>query len=296
MVEWLNRCLISLLVANLLCMPVFALELDTSIDDDIRKNYNPTKIEDDMALPTLPKILNEPQAIPKTTPVSQVTKSTQITKVQSEQISQPATPQTSQQSNVSESYYAIIKQGKKVKVRLLNGISDTSKKGTRVTFVSKYPVTATYFTIPAGTIFKGEILRSHGPQFTGNGGLIVIRIDSLILNNKVQPINAVVTKANSKHIFSNNIKGKRKYVTSMLKSTTPGFHFFGKMLRLTASLASDGSSIVISPFSLLAGCIAVSGNVIVSPVLAVFHKGGSIQIPAGSDFELKFKQDVFIYN
>lgn len=296
MAEWLNRCLISLLVANLLSMPVLASQLDTSIDDDIRRNYNPAKIDEDMALPTLPKILNESQTTPKVTPVSQVTKSTQITKVQSEQMSQPVIPQASQHSDVSESYYAVIKQGKKVKVRLLNSISDTSKKGTRVVFVSKYPVSNTYFTIPAGTIFKGEILHSHGPQLTGNGGLIVIRIDSVTLNNKIQPINAVVTKANSKHIFFNNIKGKRKYISSMLQSTKPGFHFFSKMLRVTASLASDGSSIVVAPFSLLAGCIAVAGNVIASPVVAVFHKGGSIQITAGSDFELKFSQDVFIYN
>lgn len=296
MTEWLNRCLISLLVANLLSMPVLALELDTSIDDDIRKNYNPSKIEDDMALPTLPKILNESKtnSVPISNP--QVTKSTQITKIQSDQMSQPATPQASQQSNVSESYYAVIKQGKKVKVRLLSSISDSSKKGTRVTFVSKYPVTTTYFTIPAGTIFKGEIINSHKPQLSGNGGLIVIRIDSVTLNNKIQPINAVVIKADSKHIFLNNIKGQRKYISSMFKSTKPGLHFFSKMLRLTASLASDGSSIVVAPFSLLAGCIAVSGNIIVAPVVAVFHKGGSIQIPAGSDFEIKFKQDVFIYN
>lgn len=38
---------------------MLALELDTSVDDFIRKNYNPNKIEDDIQLPALPKILNE---------------------------------------------------------------------------------------------------------------------------------------------------------------------------------------------------------------------------------------------
>jgi hypothetical protein len=273
-----------------------AAEFDTSIDDDIRKNYNPSKIEDDMALPTLPKIMNESKTT-STIPVNnQVTKSTQITKIQPDQISQPAIQQIFQQTNIPEAYYAVIKQGKKVEVRLMNNISDSSKKGTRVTFVSKYPVTTTCYTIPTGTIFKGEIIDSHRPQLSGNGGLIVIRIDSVILNNKVQPINAVVTKADSKHIFFNNIKGKRKYISSMLHSTRPGFHFFGKMIRVTANLATDGSSIVVAPFSLFAGCVAVVGNVLAAPVVAVFHKGDSIQILAGKDFELKFSQDVFIYN
>lgn len=268
-------------------MPVLALEFDTSIDDDIRKNYNPSRLNDEASLPALPKILKttNPTVNSKSTKVTQISKDLKI-------VAQPVISKT----NLTEGYYAIIKHGKKFKVRSLNNISDTFKRGTRVTFVSKYPVSSTYFTIPAGTIFKGEIISIHKPQFTGNGGLIVIRIDSVIINNEIQPINGFISKANSKKIFFNNIKGKRKYISSMLNSTKPGFHFFRKMLKVTANLATDGSSIVVSPFSLLVGCVAVAGNVIVSPVIAVFHKGNSIQIPAGSDFEIKLNEDVFIYN
>ncbi len=42
-------------IALLICaLPAFALELDTSVDDEIRRNYNPSKLE--QTLPALPKV------------------------------------------------------------------------------------------------------------------------------------------------------------------------------------------------------------------------------------------------
>lgn len=300
MVEWLlklkanfrRQSIVLFATFYLMHMPVLALDFDTSLDDEVRKNYNPSKIEKDMALPALPKILNEktPQNINEIKTQTPNLKPIPKPQVQSQ------TVQYKQPIKLSAESYATLKQGTKIKVKLLNNISDNSKKGTRVEFVSKYPVSTTYFTIPMGTIFKGEIMNSHKPQFSGNGGLIVLKVDSAILNGETQPINACVTKADSKKIFFNNIKGKRKYAVSMLKSLHPGVNFFKKMMGTTAYLASDGSSIVVAPFSLGIGVIVIAGNAIISPALAMFHKGGSISISEGSEFEIKLLQDVFIYN
>lgn len=279
-----------ILIINLLCAPVLALELDTSLDDEVRKNYNPNKIEQDYKLPALPKVQEEPGL----RPISYAEKPPAInTTQQLKPITGSITKPIVKHSNES---YAILKQGTKIKVRSLSRISDRSRRGTKVSFVSEYPVSTTYFTIPMGTTFKGEIVRSHKPQFGANGGLIVIKIDSVVLRGQTQPLNAKITKADSKKIFFNNIKGKRKYTASMLKSMRPGVGFFKKMWRTTTYLAGDGASILVSPFSLAIGCLGLGGNVMVSPALAMFHKGGSISIPEGSNFEIKLMQDVFIYN
>lgn len=279
-----------ILIIHLFCIPVLALELDTSLDDEVRKNYNPNKIEQDYKLPNLPKIQEEPAI----KPVSYAEKPPAIN------TTQPIRPTTCAIKKpvvkLSAESYAVLKQGTKIKVRSLCRISDRSRRGTKVSFISEYPVSTTYFTIPMGTTFKGEIVRSHKPQFGGNGGLIVIKINSVILRGETQPINAKITKADSKKIFFNNIKGKRKYTSSMFKSMRPGASFFKKMWRTTTYLAGDGASILVSPFSLAIGCLGLGGNVMVSPALAMFHKGGSIAIPEGSDFEIKLMQDVFIYN
>lgn len=284
--------------------PVFALEFDTSLDDEIRKNYNPNKIEKDMQLPALPRVFNEKPAS-TTTVVNSKPDLTPIKKPIEQAQTQPQTLSIrKQQSSISQKQpvaklsaesYATLKYGTKIKVRSLSTISDKTKKSTRVSFVSTYPVSATYFTIPAGTVFKGEVINSHRPQFTSNGGLIKIKVNSVILNGQTQALEACITKANHKKIFQNNIKGKRKYLSNMFKSTKPGCHFCKKMIRVTAYLASDGSSIIIAPFSFIAGFAAVAGNIIVSPVLATFKKGGSIAINEGSDFEIKLIQDMYIY-
>lgn len=286
----LKNCLILALAINMLCMPVFSLEIDPSIDDDIRRNYNPNKLNEDMGLPALPKALNENNFKPVTYPQKPVAKPVNLKKINNFQ----ATVKKIDTSNSQN--YAVIKSGTKVKVKLLNYISDKSKKGTRVSFISEYPVTATYFTIPMGTVFQGEIINSHRPQFTGNGGLIAIKINSVILNNGIKPINADVTKVGSKRVFLNNIKGKRKYLSSVLKSMNPGRHFFEKMVRLTAELALQGSSAVLTPFSLAAGVVALGSNAIAAPVTGLFYKGGSVYIPEGTNFEIKLTQDMYINN
>ena len=69
-------CLITVLL--LLLSPVSALELDTSVDDEIRRTYDPSKLE--QTLPELPKTAPSqttapaksqvPQTPPKTLPVT----------------------------------------------------------------------------------------------------------------------------------------------------------------------------------------------------------------------------------
>lgn len=289
--------LIFILIINLLCLPALALDFDTSLDNEARKNYTPSKTEEDYVLPALPKALNEAPPSTSSTPsnIKEIIPiSSDMKPIPKSQIKHPNI-NYKQPVKLSAESYAVLKQGTKIKVKLLNNISDKSKKGTKIEFVSKYPVSTTYFTIPMGTIFKGEIINSHKPQFTGNGGLIVIRINSMVLNGETQPIETHVIKANSKKVFFNNIKGKRKYISSMFQAMKPGTNFFKKMLGVSANLATDGSSILVSPFSLALGVIGFGGNVCAAPVIAVFHKGDPISIPEGNNFEIKLLQDVFIY-
>lgn len=290
-----RRFLISVLIINFLCLPVLALDnLDTNVDEEIRKNYNPNKLEDDMSLPALPKILrdntqgNSSNQHASNMFVENQNKNPKID-IQPTKISKNVFANNRQNC-------AVLKKGTRIKLQLQNNISDKMRKGTKVSFVSLYPVSTTYFSIPMGTVFKGEIINSHKPQFGGNGGLIVLELNSMVINNEIMPIHAHVTKANHKLIFCNNIKGKRKYLSGMLKSTKPGLHFYSKMFRVTENLARDGSSIIVAPFSLAAGVIVLGGNIMASPFLGTFYKGNDISVKNGSEFEVKLVQDVYIYN
>lgn len=285
----LKKFLICILILNLISMPVYSLAFDTSIDDQIRKTYNPNKIEENEDLPPLPKILNGNFDSGKNVYKTQASQKSVIQKpVQiSAEKSQTNSPQKS---------CVTLKKGTKIYLKLQTSISDRTRRGAKVSFISQFPVSTTYYTIPSGTQFLGQIISSHKPQFTGNGGLIVISINSVILNGSVQPINASVTKANSKFIFFNNIKGRRKYICSVFKSMRPGARFLKEMMSLSGNLLGQGSSAFVAPFSFALGVLAFGGNIIISPALALFYKGESIHFTEGSNFVIKLAEDVYIYN
>lgn len=200
-------------------------------------------------------------------------------------------------SNTSnEANTFIVPKGKKFHVRLQTNISSSTPSGSRVSFVNRYPETSKYITIPSGTVFKGRVSDSHPPQLTGNGGLIVINVDQMVYNGRTYEIDAKISVANDKHIFFNNIKGKRMYLRSIPKSIKPGANFFKKMWRKTKNLArnENGIEIILTPFTLVTGTVVYVVNLVSSPVLALFYKGKSITIPSGTLFTIQLREDAVI--
>ena len=145
-----------------------------------------------------------------------------------------------------------------------------------------------------GTVFQGEIIESHKPQITCNGGLVVIRINSMIYKGQVVPLKAYITRADDKKIFLNNIKGDRTYLKTMWTKGNWGRTLFNKMLTMTISLGADGTTCILAPFPIAYGTICLGANAITSPISAVFSKGGKVSIPAGSNFRIKLLEDTYI--
>jgi hypothetical protein len=187
-----------------------------------------------------------------------------------------------------------IKKGTSFDVINESSISDWQRKGTKVRFLNKKIIYGKYYSIPANTIFQGEIIESHSPQITCNGGLVVIRVDSMIYKGQTVPLKAYITRANEKKIFLNNIKGDRTYFKTMWKKGNWGRTLFNKMMTLTINLGAEGATAILSPFPLAYGTICLGANAITSPICAFFSKGEHISIPAGSPFRIKLNEDVMI--
>lgn len=263
-----------------------AFELDTSVDDEIRKKYNPSKLEQDMALPALPKILTE-----SPNNVKNVNNPTNVSK--------PPTSSVYAVKHVdyykSEQKAIRLKKGTRIKLRLMNSVSDATQKGAKLSFSSIREVKTKYYTIPVGTMFQGYVVNSHKPQLSGNGGLIVLNINSMIIDDEVQPISAKVVKVNSKHIFKNNIKGKRTYLKSVVNSAKPGFRFYNRMVQVSTRYVHRTAGVIVTPLSLASGVVVLGTDVLTSPVVSLFKKGGHIALREGSEIEVKLNQDVFVY-
>lgn len=275
---------IIVLVLLMLLYSCQAFELDTSVDEEIRRNYNPSVLE--QKLPALPKTSPTPKSsqtpnVPKNLPVSEPSKI---------QIGVKKLP-----DNYDKSTAIKIKKGTKFKVKSNNVISDYLKEGARVSFTSTEPVMQRYITVPAGTKFYAVIKDSHLPQYSGNGGLIVMTVDSAVIKGTTRTLNAKITKANLKKVFFNNIKGKRTYWKGVGKQIDKGERFYKKSRRASNKLADNPVGIIISPIPTIAGMAVYAVNFVGSPLFAIWSKGGRISIPAGAEFEIKLLEDVYLY-
>ena len=256
---------------------VCALELDMSVDEEIKKKYNSSKLEYDV-LPQLPKVDNTTyQAPPKNKlDYSQNTQAPVITKVQ---------PGTGKK----------IPAWTKFQVKSNTAISDWQVKGTNVSFTTTSAVYKKNLTIPAGTVFRGQIVNSHQPQLTGNGGLVIIRLTSMTYNGKTFDVDAKITKANTKKIFFNNMKGERKYRKGVVSKVEQGENFYSKAKQKSNRLAANPVFIIFSPIPVVVGAVGCTVCTVLSPVTALATKGGHLSIPAGSSFEIKLLDSAFVY-
>ena len=258
---------------------VCAYELDMSVDEEIQKKYNSSKLNYEV-LPNLPKVDNSAKntttqtSIPKTQP----TYNTSVPNI---------TP-------VNKSAAITIPSGTKFSVKSDQTIADTMRATTNVSFTTTAPVYSKYTTIPAGAKFYGVIVDSHRPQISGNGGLVVIRMASLAYGGNTYRADGKITKANYKKVFLNNIKGKHQYWKSVGTRVSKGETFYGKSKNVSARMSNIPIIEFVSFVPRVVGALGYGVNAVVSPVTALFSKGGSVSIPAGSTFEIKLLDDVYV--
>ena len=257
-----------------------AFDLDMTVEDDIRKNYNSSRLikdtntEESELIPSLPANLKEESSRQKTNNKNQTTYT--------------PPPKLITNGNIK------IRKGTSFNVINITKITDWQIKGTTVKFKTTSIINKRGYSLPAGTVFVGEIIESHQPQVSCNGGLVVIRIRNMIYKDNTVNINAYITRANDKIIFLNNIKGERTYMKTVWKKGNWGRALFGRMLTLTVNLGSEGSTFLLSPFPFLYGTICLGANTLISPVTAFFQKGGHVSIQSGKQFKIKLLDDTYI--
>lgn len=289
-------------IQTLLFMPVFSMDIDTTVDDSIRKNYNidsgitqiqksgpKVPVQQTKQAVQKPKQTNMPKlpALPKSTNIQPI-KAVQQKTYQTPVYQSPVYKVTSRSTFP-------IRKGMEFNISNVNNISDGQRTGTNIVFINPKPIKTAYYTIPAGTKFVGRIINSHRPQLTGNGGLICIEITTIILGGSYQPINTRIVKVGNKYVFYENIKGKRSYWKNTVNSGKWGRQTFHKMNNLSASLIKDKTTIILSPFTFLYGTLAGGVSTLTSPVVSIFKKGGRLYIPQGTSFKIKFEEDTKLY-
>ena len=283
------------LIASLfLVNPAFSLTLDLSVDEEIRKNYNPSKLEQE-SLPPLPKTTGTQSKTVTTKPVQTTTAPPKIAPVVSEHAGKKVNKNLPGSTLTRDDFTAIkIKKGTKFRVKSNAIVSDYLREGAKVSFTSLTPVYQKYIIIPAGAVLRASVKDVHPPQMTGNGGLVVLVLESVTFNGKTYSAHGNVTKANHKKIFVNNIKGKRQYWKGVANQIGKGEKFYQKTRKTSTKLANNPVGVIISPIPTIVGIAAYGVNLVLSPIISIGSKGGRISIPAGSEFEFKVQENVYL--
>ena len=266
----------------LLCAPVSAYNLDTSVNSEIEQKYDANKLNKDMKVNQNQgnkQVSNKKP--PKSTPVFDNSTPT-VTK-----ISNTASNTTASKNGTK------IPSGTKFTVKSNASISSWSGVNSLLTFTTTEPVYKNMI-IPAGTQFRGVISASHRGQITGNGGLIKIKITSMTLNGKTIAVEGKITKANSKNIFFNNIKGARQYLQGIDNKINQGVNFYKKARNLSSKMSSNPVGTVLSPIPTITGWLGSAVCTVTSPVTGLTQKGKNISIPSGSLYEIKLTQDAYV--
>lgn len=267
-------------ITYLFCIPVFAYNLDTSVNSQIEKQYDSNKLNKDMNVQQ--NSVSSNNKPPKTTPVFD--NSTPVVK----KITNTVSNLTNTKSGIK------LPSGTKFNVKSNIAVSGWSGVNSLLTFTSTESVYKSGVTIPSGTQFKGVITASHGGQMTGNGGLIKIKITNMILNGKSIPVEGKITKANSKNVFFNNIKGARQYLQGVDNKINQGISFYKKAKNLSSQMSSNPVGTVLSPLPLITGWLGSAICTVSSPVTGLTQKGKNISLPTGTIYEIKLIQDAYI--
>lgn len=268
----------------------FAFDLDETVDDEIRKNYNDSKLIEESGVNFNSKLEVIDEDLPDLPNITKTQAPSKQSDVKSAAGNVPKTlpVESYKGGNIK------VNSGTAFHVVNTGAISDWQTKGATVKFKLKSQQGGKNYAIPSGTIFTGEIVESHQPQITCNGGLVAIRVYSMLYKGQTVPLNAYVVRAKDKKVFFNDIKGDRTYLKTVWKKGNWGRSLFNRMLSLTVNLGSSNSTLVLSPFPLAYGTICLGATTLVSPITAFFSKGGHVSIPAGSNFVLKLKEPVYI--
>lgn len=281
----LKKIILSILVILISSLPAISLELDLSVDEEIKKKYDSSRLENTV-LPPLPKVnssssqqynpaKNSVTGVPKTPPVYATT--------------MPSISKADKKNALK------LPSGTKFQTRSNQRISDWSSVNSSISFTTTIPTTKKFVTVPSGAIIRGYVVDSHRPQASGNGGLVEITLTSLTYSGKTIPINAKITKANNKNIFFNNIKGKHQYWHGVGQQINKGERFYQKTRNASRKLANNPIGIIISPIPAIVGWGSYAVCTVISPITGFFAKGGNVSIPAGSSFEIKLLDDAYIY-
>lgn len=184
-----------------------------------------------------------------------------------------------------------LEKGRTFEVKSLQAMSSKSSSGTEVKFETIYPEKVMISKDPMKLIFIGEVIKNKPPGKGGSSAALKVQIKNVKLENITYPAIAYISKMNRKGVFFGFIGGKSNYMDNLADTANNGT--INNIYKDPCHLTEDGCvSVVVKPVYYTAGALLQLADLLFSPVAAFFVPGNEVDIPEGTEFEIKIEDDI----
>ena len=183
-------------------------------------------------------------------------------------------------------------KSKKFIVQSLQPMSSSSPIGTVVNFKSVRSETLIPGAQPTEVIFTGRIIENNPPRLVGRSSTLKLKIDTMKVGNITYHTVAYISRMGKKMVMTGVLTGNPIYMENLADTANRGTITIDKVYKDPCKFYCESIKSPIRPLYYLGGAVLQVADLLLSPVICVFKRGGEIEIPQYTSFEIKLEDSV----
>lgn len=185
----------------------------------------------------------------------------------------------------------LLKKGSKFYVKSLQPMSSDTPEGARVEFVTETNLFSD--TQSSKLVFTGEVIENKPPRTMGRSSTLKLKIQKVKVDKVSYTASAFISRVGNKPVHNGIIAGVPIYLNNLATTADVGTVTMDKVYKDPCQYTCDSISTIARPFYYLgASLLQLTDLIFVAPVISLFKKGDTIEIPKDSSFEIKLARDM----
>ena len=185
-----------------------------------------------------------------------------------------------------------VDKSKKFIVQSLQPMSSSSPIGTVVNFKSVRSETLIPGAQPTEVIFTGQIIENNPPRLVGRSSTLKLKIDTMKVGNITYHTVAYISRMGKKMVMTGVLTGNPIYMENLADTANRGTITIDKVYKDPCKFHCESIKSPIRPLYYLGGAVLQVADLLLSPVICVFKRGGEIEIHQYTSFEIKLEDSV----
>lgn len=185
-----------------------------------------------------------------------------------------------------------VDKNKKFLVQSLQPMSSSSPIGTEIEFKSIRNENLFPGKQPSEIVFTGTIIENKPPRMAGRSSTLKLEIDRMKVGNITYHTIAYISKMGKKMVMTGVLSGDPIYISNLSNTANRGTITIDKIYKDPCQYSCESIKSPVRPFYYLGGAVLQLADLFLSPVICVFKRGGEINIPQNTSFEIKLEDGV----